>query len=184
MQNWRKWPILAAVVVLLGLSGCGSSRESTLASSPAGEASGGVLGNGKAAFDAQYGPGEDTQESEELAYTFYPADSLEAVEYVLAYFMEDAADIVSLQFKEPYLTQTQSLEIAESFLPSDRVLLEEGTESETLYTIKYQSEQLASTMEKTRFLGAEPGAFILILQHEADQPDEVFGAVIKLGDRL
>jgi hypothetical protein len=190
MKTSQKFTFLAVTVLLMGISGC-NSGSSVAENATSDEASGSVVGDDKAKFDAQFGPGEDNEDSPDLTFTYYyEPDSLDSVDFILAYFMDDSAGTVSLQFAQQenapddlYPDQAESIAIAESFLPSDYLKLEEGAASDMLFAIQYQSEQLASNLEESQFLGATPGAVIVTLQHEVNQPDEVFGAVIKLGDQ-
>jgi hypothetical protein len=141
-------------------------------------ASGAGLGDEKSTFDQKYGQGIDQE-----IWIRYSND------YLLVTFIEDRAWNIQIQFEatqQNRVSKSEAIRIGESMMPADAIKEGERQESETAYVIRYKSDLLGQVFSADSFTSAsgeaEVGIFILILQHEPNNPNQVFGAILGPGD--
>jgi len=133
-----------------------------------------VLGATKASFDSKYGVGLDSG-----SHIRYQND------YLLVTFIDDTADYVLVQFEQMgkgRISKDEALVLASPFLPDDSVKIGERQHDEDSYVVEYSSQKLAQTLSEDRFYGAPAGSFIVIIQHDPNNRNSAFAALIATGN--
>ncbi|NES23477.1 MAG: hypothetical protein F6K41_32305 [Symploca sp. SIO3E6] len=112
-------------------------------------------------------------------------------DYLNVAYDDDFAYYISLLFEQTdrsQRSQKEAVELAMSFMPSDSVKIKELSARNNVSLVYFESKKLADSMpEKWHKLfwdGVKPGSFLLILNHEDDNPDAAFAVTVAAGNSV
>ncbi|NEP56643.1 MAG: hypothetical protein F6K31_06405, partial [Symploca sp. SIO2G7] len=112
-------------------------------------------------------------------------------DYLNVAYDNDTAYYISLLFEQTNRSQrskNEALALAMSFMPNDSVKIKELPARNNVYLVYFESKKLADSMpeawHKLFWDGVKPGSFLLILNHEDDNPDAAFAVTVAAGNNV
>ncbi|NET61400.1 MAG: hypothetical protein F6K47_36330 [Symploca sp. SIO2E6] len=111
--------------------------------------------------------------------------------YINVAYDDGVAYYISLLFEQTnhsQRTQNEALALAMSFMPADSVKIKELPAREDVYLVYFESQKLADSVpekwHKDFWEGIKPGSFLLILNHEKENPNAAFAVTVAAGNSV